>query len=286
MYSAQVAARSLDIQTYIWHADMTGKMLAQRALAAADRGVQVRILIDDLDARAKNAGFAALDAHPNIEVRLFNPFASRSGTLRRMGEFGTGFRRLNHRMHNKSWIVDNRVALVGGRNLGNEYFGADENGNFVDLDVLMVGPGGARGQHHLRSILERDQQLPHRPGECRSGHARGTGPAARAAGCGAGRTGRQPLRRVLREDPAVQRLLADEGSLHWSERWSFASDDPLKLENSRRPGAALIGTGDIVARDAGGKAGAQRDLAVLRAGPRRHRLPGRQGRRRYRRDAS
>src|SRR4249919_454500 len=211
MYSAHVAVRSLDIQTYIWHADMTGKMLAQRALAAADRGVQVRILIDDLDARAKNAGFAALDAHPNIEVRLFNPFASRSGGLRRIGEFGTGFRRLNHRMHNKSWIVDNRVALVGGRNLGNEYFGADENGNFVDLDVLMVGPVVREVSASFDRFWNATSNYP-----IALVNAGPATPEALAA---------SRYAQVLREDPAVQRLLAGEGSLHWSERWAFASDD-------------------------------------------------------------
>ena len=79
VHSAQLATRSLDVQTYIWHADTTGLFLAQQVLQAADRGVQVRLLVDDLDARAKNAGFAAIAAHPNVEVRLFNPFASRSG---------------------------------------------------------------------------------------------------------------------------------------------------------------------------------------------------------------
>ena len=81
--------RSLDIQTYIWHGDLTGKLLALRALEAADRGVQVRILVDDMDARAKNAGFAALDAHERIEVRVFNPFASRYGTLSASASWAT-----------------------------------------------------------------------------------------------------------------------------------------------------------------------------------------------------
>lgn len=139
-FSAQSAARSLNIQTYVWHAELTGKLLALQALSAADRGVRVRILVDDLDARAKNNVFAALDAHPNIEVRLFNPMASRSGALSKAGEFGSSFGRLNHRMHNKSWIADNRIALVGGRNLGEEYFDADDGTNFVDLDLLMAGP--------------------------------------------------------------------------------------------------------------------------------------------------
>ena len=138
--SANMAARSIDVQSYIWHADATGRYLAQLLLAAADRGVRVRLLVDDLDARAKNAGFGALAAHTNIEVRLFNPFATRSGGLRLAGEGLRDFGRINRRMHNKSWIADNRIALVGGRNLGDEYFSASDEVNFVDLDFAMIGP--------------------------------------------------------------------------------------------------------------------------------------------------
>ena len=138
--SANAASRSIDVQTYIWHADTTGLHLAQSLLAAADRGVKVRILVDDMDARDANAGFAALDAHENIAVRLFNPFVSRKGMVGFMVEGVGSFDRINHRMHNKSWIVDNRLAIVGGRNLGDEYFGAGEDVNFVDLDFGMIGP--------------------------------------------------------------------------------------------------------------------------------------------------
>ena len=102
--------------------------------------MRVRLLVDDMDARAKNAGFAALAAHPHIEVRLFNPFATRSGGMRLAGEGMRDFGRINRRMHNKSWIADNRIALVGGRNLGDEYFAASDEVNFVDLDFAMVGP--------------------------------------------------------------------------------------------------------------------------------------------------
>src|SRR4051794_20420047 len=139
-HSAQLAQRSLDVQTYIWHADATGLFLAQRLLEAADRGVRVRLLLDDMDARAKSEGFAALAAHPHVEVRMFNPFATRSGGLRLAGEGMRDFGRINRRMHNKSWIADNRIALVGGRNLGDEYFAASDEVNFVDLDFAMVGP--------------------------------------------------------------------------------------------------------------------------------------------------
>src|SRR5262245_13344104 len=89
--SARMAGRSLDVQTYIGHADLTGMFLAQQLLDSADRGVKVRLLLDDMDARAKNAGFAALAAHPNIDVRLFNPFASRAGKVGMIGEGLTSF---------------------------------------------------------------------------------------------------------------------------------------------------------------------------------------------------
>src|SRR4051794_2378489 len=121
--SARLATRSLDVQTYIWHFDLTGMFLVHQLLEAADRGVRVRVLVDDVDARRNNAGFAALAAHRNIAVRIFNPLVSREGVLGLIGEGVLDFERLDHRMHNKSWIVDNRVAVVGGRNLGDEYFG-------------------------------------------------------------------------------------------------------------------------------------------------------------------
>ena len=116
--TAFVAGRSLDVQTYIWHDDATGGFLAYRVLEAADRGVKVRLLVDDMDARGKNYAFAALDAHPNIDVRMFNPFESRAGALRFALEALGSFGRINRRMHNKTWIADNRIAIVGGRNLG------------------------------------------------------------------------------------------------------------------------------------------------------------------------
>ena len=102
--------------------------------------MRVRLLVDDLDARAKNDGFAALAAHPNIDVRMFNPWVTRKGTLAQAGEGAFSFKRINRRMHNKSWIADNRIAVVGGRNVGDEYFGAGEDMNFVDLDFAMLGP--------------------------------------------------------------------------------------------------------------------------------------------------
>ena len=133
---ASVAERSLDIQYYIWHADQTGLLLFEAIWHAADRGVRVRILLDDANTGGLDDIIAALDAHPNIEVRLYNPFVPRSP---RALDLLTDFGRVNRRMHNKSFTADNQAAIVGGRNIGNEYFAAGTGVAFTDLDVLAVG---------------------------------------------------------------------------------------------------------------------------------------------------
>ena len=137
MLLARAADRSLDVQYYIWHDDLSGRLLLQELHEAAARGVRVRLLLDDNGIAGLDATLAALDAHPNIEVRLFNPFPSR--TLRWTG-YLTDFSRLNRRMHNKSFTADNQASIVGGRNIGDEYFDAAEGSVFIDLDVLAVGP--------------------------------------------------------------------------------------------------------------------------------------------------
>src|SRR5512134_1528951 len=138
--SAAAAERTLDVQYYIWHEDFTGRLLAAELMRAAERGVRVRVLVDDIDARAKHELFVVADLHPHLEVRVFNPFYSRSGLLGKITEAVLRGSRLNHRMHNKAWIADNRVAIVGGRNIGDEYFGASPHSNFSDLDLLLTGP--------------------------------------------------------------------------------------------------------------------------------------------------
>ena len=134
---ANQAEKSIDAQYYIWEADTAGIILAERILRAADRGVRVRILLDHITIKATDFRFARMDMHPNIEIRIFNPFANRR--LRTL-EFLFGLERLNHRMHNKAFIVDNAIAIVGGRNIGDNYFGVDAATNFRDLDLTVVGP--------------------------------------------------------------------------------------------------------------------------------------------------
>jgi putative cardiolipin synthase len=138
---ADHAAHSIDLQYYLFKNDPTGRLLAQHLLAAADRGVRVRILLDDLGIDKEDHLLDALDAHANIEVRLFNPFSVRNRSLwAKAGQFLVEGRRLNRRMHNKSFIVDNAIAVVGGRNIGDAYFDAGEETHFNDLDVIAIGP--------------------------------------------------------------------------------------------------------------------------------------------------
>ncbi|ASP17168.1 phospholipase D domain protein [Neisseria sp. oral taxon 020 str. F0370] len=130
------ADRTLDIAYYIWHNDVSGKMLFQMLQQAARRGVRVRLLLDDNNTRGMDDVLAALDAEANIEIRLFNPFTHRR--FRALG-YLTDFPRLNRRMHNKSLTADNRYTIVGGRNIGDEYFNVSTETGFADLDVLARG---------------------------------------------------------------------------------------------------------------------------------------------------
>ncbi len=133
---AETAQRTLDIQYYIWRRDVSGMLMFKAISQAADRGVRVRLLLDDAGTGGLDETLRALNAHPRIEVRLFNPFVQRKS--RAIG-YLTDFARLNRRMHNKSFTADNQATIVGGRNIGDEYFDVGETRAFADLDVLAVG---------------------------------------------------------------------------------------------------------------------------------------------------
>jgi len=134
---AAAAERSIDAQYYIWQGDRSGNLLLEELWRAAERGVRVRLLIDDDNTAGRDSVLAALSAHMNVEVRLFNPMAHRHA---RWLNFALDFKRVNHRMHNKSFTVDNQVTIVGGRNVGDEYFDAGSPMAYDDLDVMAVGP--------------------------------------------------------------------------------------------------------------------------------------------------
>jgi putative cardiolipin synthase len=141
------AKHSIDVQYYLWYGDASGRLLMKRLLDAADRGVKVRLLIDDLNTIIRTASIVSqrdmvaawIDAHPNVEVSLFNPWKNRA-IAARAGESLVELERVNRRMHNKQIIVDNQAVIIGGRNIGDEYFGLNSDFNFHDLDVLGIGP--------------------------------------------------------------------------------------------------------------------------------------------------
>lgn len=140
--SAQATGRSLDLIYYIWSTDTSGWLLMQDLMQAADRGVRVRVLLDDVNVQGFDRAFLGLTNHPNIEVRLFNPIRNRGHWLRRGLEFALGISRFNRRMHGKIWIADNRIAILGGRNIGDTYFAAPGSGARVshDVDLVIAGP--------------------------------------------------------------------------------------------------------------------------------------------------
>ena len=145
------AQTSLDLQYFIWHNDFCGRLLFYRLMNAANRGVKIRLLVDDMPLEAETGRDAAYaDLHPNIEIKIFNPSSNRFG-WRRMIEYITFAGKLNHRMHNKLLIVDKVAAIVGGRNIGDEYFGLHEQMNFVDLDSIVFGKAARQAGNSFQS---------------------------------------------------------------------------------------------------------------------------------------
>lgn len=138
--AARAAGRSLDLMYYYWKDDLTGRLLAHEIIKAADRGVRVRLLVDDINARGNDRAYRAIDTHPNIAVRFFNPSRARDPGLRRGLEILLRLFSITRRMHNKAWIADGRLAVVGGRNIGDAYFDADTSANFRDVDMALMGP--------------------------------------------------------------------------------------------------------------------------------------------------
>lgn len=134
----EAAEHSIDIQYYIWNSDASGHYLASRLIAAANRGVQIRVMLDDINLNEREDLLTTIDSNPQIEIRIFNPIPSRSGAAKWLNVFGD-FSRLNRRMHNKSFTVDGVFSIVGGRNIGDEYFDLSDEINFRDRDALVMG---------------------------------------------------------------------------------------------------------------------------------------------------
>jgi len=231
--SARQAGRSLDLQYYIWHDDLTGHLLMYEAWKAAERGVRVRMLLDDINTSGKDAALLALDSHPNIEIRVYNPFRNRDGVARVIEMVQRMFS-VTYRMHNKAWIADGRVAIVGGRNVGIEYFDAHNQTNFRDLDMLLFGPAVEQASTIFDAFWNSDAVVPIAQLNRKSRRRLGTVLAAIKEEA-RGHVARRYLDRVDMS-PDVRAYLAGELKPHWSDSLRILSDPPLKWKQAGRGG--------------------------------------------------
>ena len=220
---ADASECSLDIQYYIWNGDKTGTLLFEALRRAADRGVRVRLLLDDNNTAGLDTVLAALNSHPNIEVRLFNPFMHRRW---RALSFLTDFRRLNRRMHNKSFIADRQASIIGGRNVGDEYFDAGQGVSFVDLDVLAIGPVVKDVSADFERYWASDSSYP-----AERVLARVSQTAIAEVTAAAARVERDPAAvaymQAIANSKYVQQVLAGELPFEWSTV-QMVSDNPAK----------------------------------------------------------
>nr|WP_064495415.1 phospholipase D family protein [Pseudomonas chengduensis] len=234
MLLVEAAERSLDVQYYIWRNDITGTLLLDALLRAAERGVRVRLLLDDNGIADLDQTLSTLDRHPNIEVRLFNPFSLRQAKA--LG-YLTHFPRANRRMHNKSFTVDNQATIIGGRNIGDEYFDASEGVLFADLDVLAIGPvvadtsadfdryWASDSSYPLELIVPRSRSAPQPLHDIAADLS--SSPAASG------------YVKTLQESEFIQRLLDKKLGFEWSET-TLVSDDPAKGLGNASDGELLI----------------------------------------------
>lgn len=160
--SVRMAVRAVDVMTYIWSDDATGRQVAEALIEAAGRGVRVRLLLDDVNTLGRDPVWLALDRQPGIEVRVFNPVRTRHSAVRRGIEMLLLAVRYNRRMHGKAWLVDGRLAIVGGRNVGDVYFGRarGRKRNVDDADMLLTGPIVAEAAEVFDAFWNADLALP------------------------------------------------------------------------------------------------------------------------------
>ena len=231
---AAAAQRSLDVQYYIWHKDITGTLLFDALRQAAERGVRVRLLLDDNNTSGLDQTLALLGKQANLEIRLFNPFMPRSP---RALAFLADFSRLNRRMHNKSFTADNQATIVGGRNVGDEYFGAAGDVLFADLDVLAIGP-----------VVDEVSQDFDRYWNSASAYPAALlikAPAQGDAGTIAAEADRiddskaaEAYVQALRTSPFVRQMMERTLPFEWAKT-RMVSDDPAKVLDKAKPGSGV-----------------------------------------------
>lgn len=228
--AARQAGRSLDLQYYLWQGDLTGRLLAAEIIAAADRGVRVRLLLDDINTHRYDRSYLALNAHPNIFVRLFNPSLTRGGTLRRGLEMMLRAVRFTRRMHNKAWITDGRIAVIGGRNIGDAYFDAGQNANFRDLDLLALGPAVRQAEAVFDKYWNSRAVIP--IGALGRQRKRGLRKLRRRLAALTADEASRPYLKRVEEQATIRDLLSGKGRIHWTATARIVADPPGKVKGT------------------------------------------------------
>lgn len=225
----RLAEKTLDLQYYIWRANRTGRILLAELIAAADRGVRVRLLLDDMDLAWEDDELQKLSAHPNIEICIFNPFANRDvGLLDILFDFN----RINHRMHNKAFIADNSVAVIGGRNVGDRYFSANEQANYRDLDLYVAGPLVRDASKSFDRFWNSEWSVPVAYID-EDGNGEGTIAALKAKLEEAVAAGESPYD-IVKDTDAARTLVAQRfGRLIWTDRARLLADYPNKPKTKK-----------------------------------------------------
>ncbi|MGB3646390.1 MAG: phospholipase D family protein [Mesorhizobium sp.] len=225
--AARGAVHSLDLMYYLWHDDHTGRVLMQEVVRAAERGVRVRILLDDINPRGSDAAYLALNAHSNIELKLFNPSGMRNGSLLRAAELVFRLFAMTRRMHNKAWIADDTLAIVGGRNIGDAYFDAAET-NFRDLDLLLVGPAVEQTARIFESFWQSSAAW-----SIDALHS-SKKPAAKAGFVTRiDTTADAQLLQGIGDLHAIARCIATGDGFHWTDTARVISDPPEKVRGEK-----------------------------------------------------
>ena len=245
---ADLAERTLDVQYYIYEADVSGVVLADRLIAAARRGVRVRLLVDDNNLIRSEGRFATLTGHANLEIRVFNPYRNRVRWMRPV-EFVTSFGRVQRRMHNKIFAVDSQLVVIGGRNIGDNYFDLNQNINFSDIELLGAGPIAVEAVHSFDDYWNSPWAVPieaflKRMPTAAEAEAVATEFGQQARGVEEFREQYEPVREQ------IHALVNGVQFPHWGTA-ELLADPPEKIDESRRTASPLLARAYSLWRSAG-----------------------------------
>lgn len=232
---ADLAERAIDVQYYIFDADEVGSFLLDRILAAADRGVRVRMILDDYLIGFDEATLARIDAHPNVELRIFNPYRDRARWSRQL-QMLFNLDSLGRRMHNKIFVVDGQAGVMGGRNISNHYFEGEGDANFRDIDLLVAGPAALEAGRIFDAFWNSPIVVP----VAAFGHVdAAAGEAELAAIRDRGRGGSGPsVEYSQRKAEYVRRILGAEGML-WARGQAIGEPPVRQAAEAAKPSSEV-----------------------------------------------